>query len=51
MIDWCVIGVRDMSEGLIDGLLRVEQTTGGKLRHSRNDVELCVNLSLDLLCC
>lgn len=39
VIDWCVTGVRDMSEGLIDGLLRVEQTPGGKSRHSRNDVE------------
>lgn len=27
--DWCVIGVRDMSEGLIDGMLREEQTAGG----------------------
>lgn len=48
MIDWGVIGVRDMSEELIDGLPRVEQTAGGKLRHSRNDVELCLNRSSDL---
>lgn len=46
-IDWCVIGVRDMSEGLIDGVLRVEQTARGKLRHSRKDVAPCLNPSPD----